>query len=250
MRIKLTMVFIIFLSLALISGLAYAGDPLDPNDNQGGDWDNDGLDYEDEFLLGTDPYNADTDNDGLPDGWEYNYWPNLNPTDSTDAHQDEDGEDQGNFTGEKRAQFSEVRKPIDKWPSDGSTTIYEPVLQEQEPHYDNYEEYYRAYYDLNPPNGVLYMHTNPLSPDSDGDSLLDPDDAEPLSASNDGTCTSDNCQEPPEEQPEISPTLENLGITDDSEIDSWKTDFVVSDYQYEITTSEKIMLTDTDNDGL
>jgi hypothetical protein len=248
MRIKLSLIFIIFLALALVSGMAYAGDPLDPNDNQGGDWDNDGLDYEDEFLLGTDPYNADSDNDGLPDGWEYNYWPDLNPTDSTDAHQDEDGEDQGNFTGEKRAAFNEVRKSIDKWPSDGTTTVYEPVLHEQEPHYDNYEEYYRAYYDLNPPHGILYMHTNPLSPDTDGDGILDPDDAEPLSAANDGTCGSENCYEEP--QPEIIKELQDLGEVDTSEISSWNTDSVVTDDYNEITISDKVILTDIDNDGL
>ena len=37
------------------------------------DPDGDGLDTEEEFYLGTDPFNLDTDGDGLPDGWEYQY---------------------------------------------------------------------------------------------------------------------------------------------------------------------------------
>lgn len=244
MRIKLSLILVIFLSIALCTGIAYAGDPLDPNDNEGGDWDGDGLTYQDEFEHGSDPYNSDTDNDGLPDGWEV--LNELDPTDARDAHYDADGEDDGNITGEKRAQFSEVRKIIDKWPADGTTTIYEPVLHEQEPHYDNYEEYYRAYYDLEAPHGVLYMHTNPNHPDTDGDGIMDPDDAEPLSSANDGTCISDEgCSEP--DAPVLISTVE----IDNSEIatfsGSWDTDFAD---EKSASTPDKIMLTDTDNDGL
>jgi hypothetical protein len=246
MRIRLSLIFIVFLALAVVSGMAYAGDPLDPDDTKGADWDNDGLDYENEFLLGTDPYNADTDNDGLPDGWEFNYWPQLDPTDSSDAHHDDDGEDQGNFTGEKRASFNEVRKSIDKWPSDGTTSVYEPVLKEQEPHYDNYEEYYRAYYDLNEPYGILYMHTNPLNPNSDGDEYLDPDDAEPLSSANDGACASEDC----DDELEVEPTHQDFIIVDNSEFEAWDTEYILDDNNEDVGTSEKIMLTDTDNDGL
>ena len=147
--------------------------------------DNDGLMTWEEQILGTDPYNSDSDNDGLPDGWEYQNL--LDPADATDSHQDADGEDNGMTTGEKRASFSQVRKIIDVWPSDGITNVASLVLNENEFHYDNYEEYYRAYYDLDPPHGILFMHTNPNSPDTDGDGYLDPDDAEPLSAQNDGT---------------------------------------------------------------
>lgn len=246
MRIKLSLILAIFLALALCTGLAYAGDPLDPNDTEGGDWDRDGLDYQDEFEFGTDPYNSDTDNDGLPDGWEH--MNELDGTDARDAHYDADGEDDGNITGEKRAQFSEVRKIIDKWPSDGTTTIYEPILHEQEPHYDNYEEFYRAYYDLEPPHGLLYMHTNPNMPDTDGDGIMDPDDAEPLSAANDGTCDDEGCGDTEPEEPIMKNTVD-IG---NSEITSytWDTDFAAFNDQSSATTTDKNMLPDADNDGL
>ena len=68
------------------------------------DLDNDGWDFDrnfnitsderftnlEEYLNGTNPSNNDTDGDGMPDGWEAHY--NLNPTDSSDADQDFDGD--------------------------------------------------------------------------------------------------------------------------------------------------------------
>jgi hypothetical protein len=170
--------------LVFYAGTVSGGNPLDNSDGNE-DPDNDGLLNWEEQLLGTDPYNIDSDNDGLPDGWEYRN--ELDPADSTDAHLDADGEDNGQITGEKRAAFSQVKKVIDIWPSDGITKVTKLVLNENEVHYDNYEEYYRAYYDLNPPHGILFMHTNPNSPDTDGDGILDPDDAEPLNYQNDGS---------------------------------------------------------------
>jgi hypothetical protein len=170
--------------LVFYAGIASGGNPLDDSDGND-DPDNDGLMTWEEQILGTDPYNSDSDNDGLPDGWEYRNL--LDPADATDSHRDADGEDDGMITGEKRASFSEVRKVIDVWPSDGITGVALLVLNENELHYDNYEEYYRAYYDLDPPHGILFMHTNPNAPDSDGDGYLDPDDPEPLGNQNDGS---------------------------------------------------------------
>ena len=55
------------------------------------DDDNDGLNNITENTLGinTDPNNADSDNDLIPDGYEY-YSNVLNPTDGSDAGQDQD----------------------------------------------------------------------------------------------------------------------------------------------------------------
>ena len=55
------------------------------------DEDVDGLSYNEETELGTNPWNADSDTDGLPDGWENNF--GFDPLDdSTDTTSDEDGD--------------------------------------------------------------------------------------------------------------------------------------------------------------
>lgn len=203
----------------LFAGSAFGGNPLDENDGID-DPDHDGLLTWEEQVLGTDPYNSDSDNDGLPDGWEYMH--NLNPASAADAHQDADGEDLGIITGEKRAQFSEVRKIIDVWPSDGYTKIVDLVLSEGEQHYDNYEEYYRAYYDLEAPHGILFMHTSPINPDSDNDGLLDPDDPEPLGHDNDGTSPGGDGEDSPNDSEEgggDEPNPDNPPDDDDSPTD-------------------------------
>jgi hypothetical protein len=181
---KIVVILAALTIVVFFAGIVSGGNPLDENDGNE-DPDNDSLLNWEEQVLGTDPYNTDSDNDGLPDGWEHRN--NLNPAVANDAHLDADGEDDGQVTGEKRASFSEVKKIIDVWPSDGFTKVASLVLNENEIHYDNYEEYYRAYYDLEPPHGILFMHTDPNLPDTDNDGLLDPDDPEPLDYDNDGT---------------------------------------------------------------
>lgn len=53
------------------------------------DFDADGLTNWDEiFIYGTDPFNPDSDGDGMPDGFEVQYY--LNPSDASDASQDAD----------------------------------------------------------------------------------------------------------------------------------------------------------------
>jgi hypothetical protein len=153
-----------------------------------GDPDGDGIPTWEEFLLGIDPFNVDSDNDGLPDGWEKEYWPQLNPADSKDAHLDFDYDPihdaQGYDIGERSAQFTAIdyyrnNQPI-TWPGNPSITYVEPVFDETGPHYDNYEEYYRPYYPFKNKDIIRYIHTNPLNPDTDGDKYLDPDDEFPI----------------------------------------------------------------------
>lgn len=72
----------------------WAPDPNNASDADE-DLDGDGLTNYQEYLAGTDPWNADTDGDGMPDGWELHY--SLNPLDPSDANLDNDaaGEDGG-----------------------------------------------------------------------------------------------------------------------------------------------------------
>ena len=144
----LSTILAITLGLAAFAGLGMALNPL-----QGDDWaldpDMDGLNNRDEFLAGSDPNNWDTDGDGLPDGWEVDN--SIDPTDPLDAEDDNDY-----FGGEEYASYSQV-----------------------EPPYDNYDEFYRlAYVDTETGRNV-YIPTDPNNPDTDGDGILDPDDANP-----------------------------------------------------------------------
>ena len=142
-------------ALVAIAGAVSAMSPLD-NSDAILDPDGDGLTNVEEFNAGTDPGNPDTDNDGLPDGWEWDY--QLDPSDPSDAVNDED------YAGdEEYASFTQVPGP----------------------HYTNYDEYYRqsgTYEDGSP----RYIHTNPQNPNTDGDEYLDPDDPFPLNTRNDG----------------------------------------------------------------
>jgi len=162
MKLFANILVLCLLSLVLI-GTAIALNPL-----SGNDWDldpdNDGLTNLDEFVAESDPNNADTDGDGLPDGWEVENW--LNPNDPSDADADFDY-----FGGEEYAQFRipDVSNP-----------------------YTNYAEFYR-YAGVDRETGQpVYYPTDPNNADTDGDSVLDPDDAYPWDFSNDGTSGSGN----------------------------------------------------------
>ena len=177
----------LLLLVTVVTNYAMAGDPLDKDDDfLYGDPDGDEILTWEEFLLGTDPYNADSDFDGIPDYWEYVIG-EMDPSDASDAHEDHDYDPSTNFSiGEREATFDAVKKDIDVWPSDRSVTFVEPMFDEDGPHYDNYEEYYRPYHDQYDNMKVKIMNTLPQKPDSDGDGKLDPDDYEPFNFKNDG----------------------------------------------------------------
>jgi hypothetical protein len=172
------LIFVIISASAI--NFAMASDPLNPDDSDA-DSDKDGLKNWEEYLNGTDPNNADSDNDGVPDGWEV--FNAMDPADPTDAHEDLDYQTPGTgFSGEIDAQFSAVRNSFDVWPSDGITQVAADL------HYDNYEEYYRAFdHFAGQQVDVFYAYTDPQEPNTDGDLLLDPDDWEPHNFANDGT---------------------------------------------------------------
>jgi hypothetical protein len=70
-------------------------DPNNPND-AGFDNDSDNLTNLEEFTIGTEPFNSDTDGDKMPDGWEYGYYPDVDPL-TPDADEDVDGDFFSNF---------------------------------------------------------------------------------------------------------------------------------------------------------
>ena len=180
MNRPITRILVLLLAMAMVcvafGGMSIAMNPLDPDDSMV-DSDGDGLFNREEFEHGTDPNNPDTDNDGLPDGWEATNF--LDPCDPADAHADFDY-----ASGEKNAKFSAVRKPIDVWPvgRNKGTPVATPDA-DGNIHYDNYEEYYRAFDMIGGVRvPVFYQHTDPNNPDTDGDGILDPDDPYPFDA--------------------------------------------------------------------
>jgi len=203
MKTKIIICMVLLIGLSAISSFVMAGDPLEKDkDFLGSDPDGDQLMTWEEFIIGTDPYNADSDNDGLPDWWEYEYspWKNaepnalMDPTDPSDAHLDFDyypkHDAKGYNVGEMDAEFNATVHlkggiPV-TWPANRDIRFNELVFDEDGPHYDNYEEYYRPYTDLEDNSLIRYMHTNPTYSDTDGDGILDPDDSEPLGPPNDG----------------------------------------------------------------
>jgi hypothetical protein len=176
----------LFLLITVCVSSALAGDPLEVDEDfLFGDPDNDDLFTWEELWMGTDPYNSDSDFDGIPDRWEFDNL--MNPADASDAHEDMDYDPALNISvGEREANFDAVKKDIDVWPSNRAITTIEPVFDEDGPHYDNYEEYYRPYHDQKDNMKVKIMKTKPDRPDSDGDGKLDPDDYEPYNFKNDG----------------------------------------------------------------
>lgn len=98
---------------------------FNPNDNRDADldFDNDGFDYDnnglnqtekftnlEEFLNDTNPISSDTDNDSMPDGWEayYDLDPNRNDTDEDPDNDSYDADYNG--TIEVNEKFSNIRE--------------------------------------------------------------------------------------------------------------------------------------------
>ena len=188
-RLKLEILVALILTLTAFTSFALAGDPLE-NDQHflWTDPDGDELLTGYELLIGSDPYNSDSDNDGLDDFWEDQNF--MDPADSSDAHLDYDYFPSSNFSeGENAANFDAIQKLGDgtpmTWPSNPEILFTSPVLEEDGPHYDNYEEYYRPY--TTAEGTIKIMKTDPNDPDCDDDGLLDPDDYEPFNFKNDGT---------------------------------------------------------------
>lgn len=201
-----------FLVLAATTGFVSALSPLDDSDAFL-DPDGDGLTNVEEFNAGTDPGNPDTDNDGLPDGWEWDYM--MDPTDFTDAGNDEDYSD-----------------PV--W--DNRHEEYSMFTQVPGPHYTNYDEYYR-YYNTDTDGKDNYLHTSPLCDDTDGDDLMDPDDPAPL-----------NGKELPPTPPDPDPTVPYPGPGPyDPDVDS-DGDRISDKDEYKFGTDPNNP--DTDGDGL
>lgn len=93
------------------------------------DLDEDGLDYNKEIQIGTNPNNPDTDGDGMPDGWEYRYA--LNPLSSLDASVDNDADGMVNlleyqFDASPHQADSESASTNPNYPQgDGMSDIFE-----------------------------------------------------------------------------------------------------------------------------
>ena len=149
-------VMALMFAMMMAIGLASALNPLDDKDKNL-DPDMDGLNNVEEYAAGSDPNNYDTDADGLPDGWEVEN--KLDPTNPKDAEMDNDYWD-----GEINSDYSAV-------PGD---------------HYNNYDEFYRIFGEDPDTGKIIYRPTNPNNPDTDGDSILDPDDPWPWDFSGDG----------------------------------------------------------------
>jgi len=267
MRYNLAILIALILALTAFTSLAFAGNPLEEDKQYfKRDFDLDGLETWEEFILGTDPFNSDSDNDGLPDGWERDYRDfGMDPSDSSDAHEDLDHDPVSNGTGfnvgERDAEFLAVQKNMDVWPSDKDITFKEAVFNEEGPHYDNYEEYYRPYTDLGNENLIRYMHTDPTKPDTDGDGILDPDDFEPLGWRNDGTSAGGadivdvNTEIDPDIKLEsgsqnvvnVEPDISDSTITSDYDINI---DQSATDAQPAVKEPESAFLADADNDGI
>ena len=120
--------------------------PLDPTDDIGNDYDNDGLTNEREAVLGTNPADPDTDGDGRNDGDEVDGTP---PTDPFRG----DTDDGGRSDGEEIEDGTDPTNPTDDlgndFDGDGLSNEREAVIG-----------------------------TNPANPDTDGDGRNDGDEVD------------------------------------------------------------------------
>jgi len=153
------------------------------------------MEYEMRDVLGnsTDPLDSDTDNDGMPDGWEKYY--NLNPLEDYDADDDHDNDgydsnrDNEITSSERHTNLEEYFAGTSPWQSDtdgdkmpdGWELFYglNPTLSTDawfdsdsdgwDANFDDEIEYDERYFNYM----EYYNDTNPLEPDTDGDSMPD-----------------------------------------------------------------------------
>ncbi len=256
-RISLTIFIGLILSIAALASIGLA-DTKEDFAFLYGDPDGDEIATWEEYLIGTDPYNSDSDNDGLPDNWEHGN--DLDPSDSSDAHEDLDYFPLYNASvGEHEAAYDAIKKDIDVWPSNRQITFSEAVFQEDGPHYDNYEEYYRPYYDQYDNMKLKVMHTLPNHPNTDGDEYLDPDDPEPFNFKNDGTgiggasiSTSEKTNNIKAIEIEDNSNENIIYLEDNSETPEYNFDVNVQqpDSNQQPPTEDKKYFADVDNDGI
>ena len=126
------------------------------------DSDNDGLRFDEEAKLGTDPGDADTDNDGLLDGFEARHA--LNPLDDRDGTTDPDGD--GLDNQQEQAAGTDPRRADSD--GDGLPDQAEVVVHHTNPLHDDSDGD-----GLADAAEITRLRTNPLHPDSDGDGTGD-----------------------------------------------------------------------------
>ncbi len=147
-----------------------AVNPTNSNDGAG-DPDFDQLANSNEFTIGTDPNDGDTDGDGMPDGWEAQYIPDLSPTNADDTvDSDFDGLDN----------IGEYGKKCDPTNSDSDGDSMLDGWEAIYPLACNPTNAADAEFDYEPDglsnsNEHLYG-TNPQVADSDGDGVNDGDE--------------------------------------------------------------------------
>ncbi|MBD3192267.1 MAG: hypothetical protein GF308_16630 [Candidatus Heimdallarchaeota archaeon] len=142
-------------------------DPTDGLDDQ----DQDGLCYAIEITIGTDPYDSDTDDDSMPDGFEYEH--GLNAT-VDDASEDLDGDGLSNLEEYQEWTMPDDPDSDDDTLPDGFEVDYyldplDAADATDDPDFDGLTN--RQEYQVK--NSFVGNWSNPINPDSDGDSLYD-----------------------------------------------------------------------------
>ncbi|MFX0005648.1 MAG: SdrD B-like domain-containing protein, partial [Candidatus Hermodarchaeota archaeon] len=256
-------------------------DALDTFNNMGDeifdeDFDNDGLINQEEFILGTNPFNSDSDGDGMDDAWETSYNPFLNPN-FFDANEDPDNDNLTNIEEYEINTNPENEDSDSDGLSDGEeVNIYctDPLLSDpDEDGLDDGEEVNIYYTDpflsdtdsdgLSDGEEVNTYCTDPLLSDTDGDGLSDGDEintygTDPLNPDTDGDGLSDVDEINTHGTDPLNPDTDGDGLSDIDEINTYETDPLNPDTDGDGLTDQEEINThgtdplnpDTDGDGL